>query len=290
MILLFILLVIINVIWNLEILMQSIYDSLSVWFYSIYPSIFIFYNISNYLMYNYCFIKLSNLLKFFIKFDSDKSYVILLINIFLGNPGTANLLFNSLNNQEITDNDFKLLKNITFFMNPLFILNIFNIKIYLFYLLSSFIYIYIYSFVFNYRKDQKKLIINSCKKYSFGNFYESINNSINILLNVACMVTFFNITKTSIIYILNLINFNNSLINIVLSFLEVASGLKFLSSIDNIYLSILLISFQGLCILIQSFSYLNKKNISFLRYIFNNIFRSICVSIIFIILTILFHI
>ena len=109
MILLFILLVIINVIWNLEILMQSIYDSLFVWFYSIYPSIFIFYNISNYLMYNYCFIKLSNLLKFFIKFDSDKSYVILLINIFLGNPGTANLLFNSLNNQEITDNDFKLL-------------------------------------------------------------------------------------------------------------------------------------------------------------------------------------
>lgn len=290
MILLFILLVIINVIWNLEILMQSIYDSLFVWFYSIYPSIFIFYNISNYLMYNYCFIKLSNLLKFFIKFDSDKSYVILLINIFLGNPGTANLLFNSLNNQEITDNDFKLLKNITFFMNPLFILNIFNIKIYLFYLLSAFIYIYIYSFVFNYRKDKKNIIINNYKKYTFNNFFESISNSIHILLNVACMVTFFNITKTSIIYILNLINFNNHLINIVLSFLEVASGLKFLSSTDNIYLSILLISFQGLCILIQSFSYLNKKNISFLRYIFNHIFRSICVSIIFIILTILFHI
>ncbi len=288
MILLFICLLIFNVFFNYKDLVLCIYDSLFIWFYNIYPSVFIFYNISYYLKYNNLFKKCSLILSLIIKLDSPKAYNILLINILLGNPGTSVLINESYLNNEISEYDYIILNDICFFMNPLFILNFINIKCYLIYLLSSFIFIKLYSlFIFKKNNFDNQYNILVKEKYTFNTFSKSLNDVIYILLNIACLVTFFNIFKNTLSYFLNFFNIK---INFLLSFLEVTSGLKSFSIYKNIYIFILLISFQGICILVQSYNVINKKNISLIRYILRHLFSAIIVTLIFYILTILFHI
>lgn len=290
MIVFFIILVFINIIFNFDNLMGNIYTSLFIWFYNVYPSIFIFYNISCYLMTNKLFIKVSNVLKILIKFNSNKAYSILLINIFLGNPGTANLIEKAYDNSEISYYDYRRLLDITIFMNPLFVLTFLNIKYYFLYILTIFIFIKLYSLLNIYKKDSLFInIINNSniKKYSFSDFSNSINNVINILLTIACMITFFSIIKTTIIYLLNIFNFDNKYITLLLSYLEVASGLNDIKQF-NMYYIVSLIYFQGLCIIFQSYQYLNKKNISLKRYILVKIISCLICTFIFLFLTTIF--
>lgn len=290
MIFIFIIFIFINIIFNFDNLMGNIYTSLFIWFYNVYPSIFIFYNISYYLITNNFFIKISNILKYLIKFDSDKAYSILLINIFLGNPGTTNLIEQAHNNNEISYSDYQKLLDITIFMNPLFVLNFLNIKYYFIYLITILIFIKLFSLFNLYKKDS--IFINNIndtnlKKYSFIDFSISINNVINILLTIACMITFFSIIKTTIIFLFRILKINNNYIPLVLSYLEVASGLNDIKQY-NLYYIISLIYFQGLCIIFQSYQYINKKNISFKRYIFSKLLSCFICTLIFIVLTFIF--
>lgn len=290
MIVLFIILVFINIIFNFNNLMENIYNSLFIWFYNVYPSIFIFYNISCYFLTSNLFIKFSHIFKFIIKFDSPKTYTLLFINIFLGNPGTANLIEQAYNNNEISYCDYRRLLDITIFMNPLFVLTFLNIKYYFIYLVSIIIYIKFYSFINIYNNDNiinNYTITNINKKYSFSDFSIAINNVINILLTIACMITFFSIVKTTITYLLNIFNFNNNYITLLLSCLEVASGLNDIKDF-NLYFIVSLINFQGLCIIFQSYQYLNKKNISLKRYILGKIISCLSCTLIFFFLTIIF--
>lgn len=287
MLLLFVILILINIFMNYQNLIFCIYDSLFIWFYNIYPSIFLFYNISNYLIYNSLFNKISNIFSLLIKLDSKKAYCLLCINIFLGNPGTTNLIYESYSNNEISEKDFMILNDICFFMNPLFILYYIDIKYYLIYLLSSFIYIKIYSFFIKRKKYNNDYVYVCNEKYSYKIFSKSLNDVIYILLNIASLITFFNILRNTIIYFLSFFNLD---IKLILSFLEIASGLKILSIYKNISLFILLISFQGICVLMQSYNIISKKNISLIRYILVHIISSLGITIIFTILTTLFHI
>ena len=152
------------------------------------------------------------------------------------------------------------------------------------------IYIKIYSLIINRNKKNLFLLQSVNHNYSINDFYLSINKSINIILNVAGVMVFFNIIKQTFSFYINCFGLNYFSLKFILSFIEVSSGLKDISLYNNINLNILLLSSQGLCILIQSLSYLNKKNISFLRYILNHILSTIAVSCIFITLSFIFHI
>lgn len=289
MIIFFIILVLINIVFNFNNLMSCTYNSLFIWFYNVYPSVFIFYSISSYLINNYYFNKLARFLKILIRFDSNKSYSLLLINMFLGNPGTTKLIENSLNNNEISFSDYNKLLNITFFMNPLFILNFFKLKNYFLYILSIFIYIKIYSLSHKfYHKSTNYNFAIIKNKYTFSNLKNSIHEVIDILLNIACMITLFSVIKTSIIYFLTIFKLSNSIIlKTILAFFEVTSGLYDLKD-TYLWISILLITFQGFCILLQSYNFINKKNISFKRYILIRIVSCITTTAIFIALHIIF--
>ena len=290
MFLIFILLLLINIVLNLNGLIASIYKTLNTWFYNVLPSIFIFYNISNYLISNKIILFVSKIFKFIIKFESQYSYSLLFINIFLGNPGTTSLINEAFNNNKISINDYQTLNNICIYMNPLFVITFFNIKFYIIYFISILIYIKIYSLIINRNKKNLFLSQSVNRNYSINDFYLSINKSINIILNVAGVMVFFNIIKQTFSFYINYLNLNYFSLKFILSFIEVSSGLKDISLYNNINLNILLLSSQGLCILIQSLSYLNKKNISFLRYILNHILSTIAVSCIFITLSFIFHI
>jgi len=216
---------------------------------------------------------------------------LLFINIFLGNPGTVKLINKSYENNEISYSDYIKLNDTTFFMNPLLIISFTNIYFYLIYLLCGFIYIKLYNYFY---KANNSITVHDYKltsdnsKYTFSSLVNSINSSINILLNVCGLITFFNVFKTTMIFIFNILNISIS--NIILSFLEIASGLKIIEKYNNPILYILLFSSQGVCILFQSFSILYKKNISFKRYILSHLISSLCITLIFIILKFLFHI
>lgn len=290
MVIFFILLIIINIIFNKYNLLYCCYESLYIWFYNIYPSVFILYNISSILYNNKLFNKFSNILKKIIYFDSQKSYSLLIINIFLGNPGTTNLINESYERNEISERDFNKLVNICNFINPLFILSFFKISLYISYFISSFITILIIGKIFNYNNLNCAYINdNSIYKFDCKKLKTSINNTINILLYIAYFITFFNIIKTSLLFITYKFQHLHSIFIIIFSFLELSSGLKTIIHYNNI-LSILLLSFQGVCILFQSFNIINKKNISLKRYIFIHILYSIIATLIFYIISILFHI
>lgn len=290
MFLIFILLLLINIVLNLNGLIASIYKTLNTWFYNVLPSIFIFYNISNYLISNKIILFVSKIFKFIIKFESQYSYSLLFINFFLGNPGTTSLINEAFNNNKISINDYRTLNSICIYMNPLFVITFFNIKFYIIYFISILIYIKIYSLIINRNKKNLFLLQSVNRNYSINDFYLSINKSINIILNVAGVMVFFNIIKQTFSFYINYFDLNYFSLKFILSFIEVSSGLKDISLYNNINLNILLLSSQGLCILIQSLSYLNKKNISFLRYILNHILSTIAVSCIFITLSFIFHI
>ncbi len=287
MILIFIFLIILNIIFNLDNLMFTIYNSLFIWFYNIFPAVFIFYMISSYLYHNLLINKFSKIFKYLIRFESDNSYSLLLINIFLGNPGTASLINEAFNNNQISFNDFKNLNNICIFINPLFILSFFDYKIYLIYFCSIIIFIKLYSLFHNKNISNNITFPIKQYEYTFNTFTCSLNNVINILLNIACISTFFSIIKNTIIYVLNTINFNNFFIIYLLSFLELATGIK--ENTNNFYLCIFILISQGFSILMQSFNVLNKKNISFKRYILNHIIITFIVFIIFFVIYFLFH-
>lgn len=286
----FIILVIINVFINFDSLVINIYESLFIWFYNIYPSIFIFYNISSFLIYNKAFIKISKLMKFFISFDSEYSYAIFIISILLGNPGSSKLIQNSFDNNYISKNDYTKLNNITFFVNPLFILSFINFKNYIIYLICSFIYIKIYVIIKRYNKKNCYYIYNDNITINYNIFSKNINDVINILLNVAAMVSFFSGINNTIKLVLDYLNINNWFINFIFSNLEISNGLVYLKNNNyKLIYTIYLISFQGICILMQSYSVISKKNISFIRYILYNFLRAIIISLMFYIIT-LFHI
>lgn len=286
----FILLLFINIFINLDSLMNCIYNSLFIWFYNIIPSIFIFYNISNYLLYNKFFYKFSLLLKIIIKLESLYSYSLLLLNVFLGNPGTTNLINEAFNNNKISINDYKTLNNICIFMNPIFILSFFNVKFYLIYVFSILIYIKFYSIYIKHKNNNYTFSYNSINKYSLDIMYKSINESIYILLNIAGQIVFFNVLRNTITFGLSLIHFDNTFLKVLLSFLEVSNGLKNISDLNISSLNVLLLCFQGFCILFQSLLYINKKNISYIRYIFNHCIIAILVTLIFFITNLIFHI
>lgn len=285
----FIIFLILNIILNLNDVMCCVYDALYIWFFNIYPSVFIFYNICSYLTINSFFSRLALIFRILIKFDSNKAYTIFFTSILLGNPGTASLINNAHNNKEISYNDFIKLCDCTFFVNPLFIISFTNIYFYIVYLFCCFIYIKIYSLLFKTNTSNDNFKIKN-DKYTIKSLFDSINTSISILLNVSGLVTFFNIFKNTLIFILDIFHINIHYFSFLFSFLEIASGLNFIKSYNNSLLFILLISSQGLCILFQSYSVLDKKNISFKRYILSHLLSTFCVSFIFFILKLFFHI
>ena len=101
----------------------------------------------------------------------------------------------------------------------------------------------------------------------------SATENANEMQTVLC-----NVLKTSIAFLLYTVNLN---FDLPLSFLEIGTGLKYLTNKNMLYAPIFLISFQGLCIIIQSFSLIKNLNISFFKYLLLRILESITTTLIF---------
>lgn len=271
----FIIIFFISVIFNYDKTMNSVYSALEIWLYNIYPSLFLLYIVSYYFIQNKLFNKLSLILKPFISFECNKSYSILLTSIFLGNPGTISLALTNYKENNIAVSDYKKIIYLSIFMNPLFVISFLNLKIYIYYLISSFITLFISDKFF--RLNRKSIESNNTI-YTYQSFISSIASIINVLLMVACLSVLCNVLKESISFLLYKVNIN---LDILLSYLEIGTGLKYLISNNYLILSIFLIAFQGLCIIIQSYSLIKDTSISLIKYIFIRLIQAVVTTLIF---------
>lgn len=272
-----ILMIILNILLNKNILINSIIDSLNLWVYKIYPSFFIFYIISYFLLKKGILSKVAIILYPFFSFESKKAYELLFLSILISNPSTLKFSKMSYENNEISYNDLKKITYLSIFTNPLFILIFLDISFLIILLLIQLLIIYINdkllplnknTFIYNDNHKESSLIILS----------NSLNQVINILLMILSSICFINIIKDSFVYLFN-IN------NLYLFFFEISSGTNSILLLnENIILRdcllTFLFTFQGIAINLQNYLVL-KDTLKYKKVIILRITQALITSIIY---------
>lgn len=270
---------------------NSLLDTLNVWLYKVLPSLFVFNILSSIIInfkiidfFNFIFIPLKKLLRF----ETDEAFNIFITSIFNGNPSTILLINQSLDNNLITIKDANCLLKCASFLNPLFIYTFFSKRIALILIFSHVFSNFIYAAFINRNNE----IINNRRKtdllFNIDSFFKSIEKVISVLLLIASLMLVTTIIKYTFNYLLSFSNMNSNFYKILLSFIEISSGLNDLSSINIpvIYLIILssfLTGFNGFCIHLQIKLFLSKK-LSYPSFFYSRIVQgiiSVLLSIIF---------
>ena len=266
------------IVLNTGIVSQSVISSATTFFYKLFPSLFPFFILSEFLInYNFAYninVLVSKLFTFLFKINPNSSYIIVL-SLFNGLPANAKLINDAYNDNLIDDQEATKLLAFTFFPSPLFVIsaigiNIFNsfsigIKILLSIYLSNFILGIILR---NKNVTNKKFKIIKKNKLSFSDtLKKSITNAFSssmiILGSIVIFTTLYNL-------FMPLIPFNNMINSLILSLTEMTSGINMVSLLDiNEAMKLIIISatlcFTGMCVLSQAKSLIDfKTNFKFI--------------------------
>lgn len=280
----FFILLIINIVYDINLVCENMYTSLYIWLIKILPSFFIFFIFSSYLLEKNILSKLSFILKPFFSFETNKSYELLLLSMLISNPTTIKLAKKSYESNQITINDYKKIIYLSLFSNPLFLISFLNIKTVLIFILIQFITIFIIDKFLKLNKTNNNIINIDKKQNSFIIINSSLNEVIYILLMIAVSICFVNLIKFTIINTLSLLNINISNLDLYLSFFEVTSGIISIQSFSFSYENVLIlfiITFQGLAINLQNYCVINNSNINYKKAIIIRFFESLIASIIY---------
>ncbi len=277
-----------NFIVNSEILFNTFFDSINLWFTKLFPTMFVFFILSD-LLNNYHFPLIMKKIfgktyaKLF-KLPKESSYISFL-SMTSGFPSNAKIILDAIDNQIINEMDANKLLTMTHFSNPLFIIytigiNILNNKkIGIIILLSHYLTNFIIGFLFRniyQNNDNKKMITYKPSLPFITILKKSINNTIKISLNVLGIIIFFSLFVKTINLYLNLNPFSNLLLN---GLLEITNGLNILSKVSfNIIskatIATFFISFGGISIHLQVMSILSKRNINYYLYFISRLLHA----------------
>ena len=277
-----------------ENLLKVFFNTIKLCFDNLFPSIFIFFLITDILNnYNFPYYLskiFGKLTKKIYRLPEESTYV-LFMSMFSGFPGNSKLIKEELDNKIITNYDATRLLTMTHFSNPLFIvysvgINFFhNKKIGLIILFSHFITNFIIGYLFRkiYKTDIKETIYHFHKSKKFISLLkDSFSNTFNILINVLGIIIFFAIITSTLNKYLHLTTFSNVIIN---GLIEITNGLKLLS-LENISkikaasIATFFISFGGFSIHAQIMSILTKYDINYYIYLLSRILHATISSII----------
>lgn len=282
-----------------NIIIQTIYNSTSIWFYNIVPTILPIYIIVD-LLINYNTIEylsklFGNFMEKVFKMKKETSFVFLL-SIISGFPSNSKYIKNLLDNNIINNKEANKLLLFTHFSNPLFIIETIGIsflnnkKIGILILIIHYFTNFIIGFL-NRNYYINFLKTNSNIKKNETSFIKcltnSIYNTIKILFLLYGIITFFMIITT---IIKENIPFNNMINSFICGILEITQGIYYISSLKipiNIKASIItfLLSFGGFSIHMQVFSILSNYKIKYLDYLLARIIHGfISSSLVFLIL------
>ena len=266
---------------NSNTLINVFFNTIKLCFNNLFPTIFIFFTITDILNnYNfpYYFSKLfGNIFEKLYKIPKLSSYIIIM-SLTSGFPSCSKLIKDSLDNNIIDSYDATKILTMTHFSNPLFIIytignNFFHDnKIGIIILISHYITNFIIGLIFSkiYKYEKKEVSYGLNKSLSFINLLKtSFLNTTKLLINIFGIIIFFSLLITIINKYLNLNQFSNLIFN---GLMEITTGLKYLSllNINKIKAAIIatfFISFGGFSIHMQIMTILNKYNINYYIYL-----------------------
>lgn len=286
----FLLLVLFSIVTFPKLFYEGITNTLSIWLYNVYPSIFTFYIISSCLINFNILSRLTFLFKPFIKLSSSKAYELFIISILVGNPSSASLIMNELEACTITESDAHKLLKINAFFNPLFIISIMtstflnHIK-YAYLIVASML---ITSIIFSYFYSSKPIKKESIKNQiviKTDKIFTAINSAMYLLLIVAGVMVFSNIIKFSVNNLFQLLNINSPIITFIIANFEAATGvfdiINFNYNIPNtLALICFILTFQGISINLQVATVIKDFNINLGSLFISRILQGIICAII----------
>lgn len=206
----------------------------------------------------------SNLLiRIFKNFTNQKALSIFLISLLCGNPTTAILVKKAYYNKDITLEEANHILKSSSHISFLFIILLFENKISIIIIFSQIISTFILYF------SSLKPFTNKTINVNY-NFLETINTIIEelplILLKILSSMIIVSFIKTPF----NLLN--NGILNILLSYLEVTTGINYFINLDAnpiilLILSSSILSLNGFAIILQVFNVIKKTRLSFKAYV-----------------------
>lgn len=264
---------------NPPLFFSNIINTLELWLYKVYPSIFTFYLLSSLLINTKLLNKLIYHLRFifkFLKFKNENALQIFLLSIFVGNPTSASLICEALNNGSIDYQEAKKLLKCSSFINPFFIISfllLFSLKyamlVLLVHILSNIIIA-----LFQNAKEEKTIINNFQLSFSLNNFLKSINNVIYLLLMISGIMVFTNLLKYSLEYVFSSFFAYPLFLRIILTNMEISLGLADIINLNfklfpTLLLSSFICSFSGISIHLQVLNIIKEEKLpywDFFRY------------------------
>ncbi len=282
-------------------ILQSVDFSFNVWKNNIFPSLFPFFILSEFLI-NFGFVEFSSeifkpIMNKLFKADSACSFIFIM-SMISGFPSGAKYTKQLYLKKIIDEKSAGKILAFTHFSNPLFILGTISIsflnnkEVGLLILICHYITNVIIGLIFrNYHPTKeikntfsfKKAIDDMHNKRisnnkSFGEIItNSLINSIDTLLLILGTITIFLVITTVINNNFNLNNYYQSLIN---GFFEMSQGLKSVSLLDiplkvKSVISIIIISFGGLSVHIQVLSIISDTKIKYLPFFTGRILHAL---------------
>lgn len=286
-------------------ILKSVSFSFDIWKNNIFPSLFPFFVLSE-LLINYGFVEfLGELFKpimnYLFKVKGICAFIFIM-SIISGIPANAKYIRELYLNSSIDEKEAGKMLLFTHFSNPLFILGTISILFLknkqagLLVLICHYVSNIIIGFLFrNYYPTEEKntkfslkySILNMHKKRisqnkSFGSVLtNALINSVNTLLLILGVVTFFLIITTIINNLINLSPINQGILN---GIFEITQGLKYISVLDislktKTILSTMIISFGGLSGHMQVMGILSDTKIKYLPFLFGRIIHTIISSL-----------
>jgi len=271
----------INFLFNSEMFINTFFNTTKLWFNNLFPTIFIFFIITDILNnYNFPYYVSKSIGKLISKIyhvPKESAYIIIM-SLTSGFPGNSKLIKEQLDNNIINSYDATKLLTMTHFSNPLFIIYTIGINflhdkkigiiILIIHFLTNFLIGYLFRNIYKISNNQASYKLK--KPLSFMALLKiSITNTINTLMNVFGIVIFFSLITKTINQYLNLNPISNVLLN---GLLEITNGLSILSTLNiskvsASVISTFFISFGGFSIHMQVMSILSKYQINYYIYL-----------------------
>lgn len=293
-------LIILFIILKPEVCITSAISGAKLFFYSVFPYVFPFLIITN-LIISYDGIEIYSKFLGPILCKPQKlpkeAAIVLIISALCGYPLGAKYSADLYENKIIDSYTFKRLINIASNAGPLFIVGAIGTSMlqdknlgYIL-LISCYLSCIIMGIILPYKKNisrmPQKIKKNVFKKHSFGiTLKQSAENAVKVTLQIMSFIIIFSvligILKQSIIF---KSSETNLLKTIVLGLIEMTNGTSIIAS-SNFEIEIkmitisFLISFGGLCVISQIYSFIGKYKISYFKFMFRKILQGAISSII----------
>lgn len=281
---------------NSDSLITVFFNTINLFINNLFPSIFIFFTITdilnNYNLPYYLSKTFGNLIEKIYKIPSISSYIIFM-SLTSSFPSNAKLIKDALDRKIINSYEATKILTMTHFSNPLFIMivgNMFNDKnigliILLVHYITNFIVGLLFKNIYKCEKKDKRYPIKDQLPF-IDLLKTSFYNTSKLSISILGIIIFFSIMITTINKYLNLNSFSNLLFN---GLLEITTGLKYLVSLNiektkAIALATFFISFGGFSIHMQTMTILNKYDINYYIYLIARIIHGTLSSILILII------